>query len=48
MGQWVMLLKLEDYRFRKYYFYYEGVEAMAQVAQKCGRCPIPGRIQGQV
>ena len=26
----------------------EGGETLAQVAQKGGRCPIPGNIQGQV
>ena len=29
-------------------FYNEGGEALAQVAQRGGRCPIPGNIQGQV
>ena len=27
-------------------FYSEGGEALAQVAQRCGRCPIPGNFQG--
>ena len=29
-------------------FYNEGGETLAQVAQRGGRCPIPGNIQGQV
>jgi len=29
-------------------FYHEGGETLAQVAQRGGRCPIPGNIQGQV
>ena len=29
-------------------FYYEGAETLAQVAQRGGRCPIPGNTQGQV
>ena len=28
--------------------YHEGGEALAQVAQRGGRCPIPANIQGQV
>lgn len=28
-------------------FYYQGCEALAQVAQRGSRCPIPGDIQGQ-
>ena len=28
--------------------YDEGGETLAQVAQRGGRCPIPGNIQGQV
>jgi len=28
--------------------YDEGGETLAQVAQRDGRCPIPGNIQGQV
>jgi len=33
---------------RKKFFYSEGGETLAQVAQRDGRCPIPGNIQGQV
>jgi len=33
---------------RKNFFYHEGGEALAQVAQRGGRYPIPGNIQGQV
>ena len=29
-------------------FYSEGGETVAQVAQRGGRCPIPGNVQGQV
>lgn len=29
-------------------FYNEGGEALPQVAQSGGKCPIPGTIQGQV
>ena len=29
-------------------FYDEGDETLAQVAQRGGRCPIPGNIPGQV
>ena len=29
-------------------FYDEGDEALEQVPQRGGRCPIPGNIQGQV
>jgi len=29
-------------------FYTEGGETLDQVAQRGGRCPIPGNIQGQV
>jgi len=29
-------------------FYDEGGETLAQVAQRGGRCPIPGNIPGQV
>jgi len=28
-------------------FYIKGSEAMTQVAQRCGGCPIPGDTQGQ-
>jgi len=28
--------------------YNEGVEALAQAAQRGGRCPIPGNVQGKV
>jgi len=28
--------------------YNEGGETLEQVAQRAGRCPIPGNIQGQV
>jgi len=43
--------KLEEGRFRldirKTLFHNEGGEALAQVAQRGGGCPIPGNIQGQ-
>ena len=29
-------------------FYNEGGETLEQVAQRGGRCPMPGNIQGQV
>ena len=29
-------------------FYNEGVETLEQVAQRGGRCPMPGNIQSQV
>jgi len=29
------------------FFYDEGCETLQQVAQRGGRCPIPGNIQGQ-
>jgi len=29
------------------FFYSEGGETLAQVAQRSGPCPIPGNIQGQ-
>jgi len=32
---------------RKKFLYDEGGETLAQVAQRGGRCPIPGNIQGQ-
>ena len=32
---------------RKMFFYDEGCETLQQVAQRGGRCPIPGNIQGQ-
>lgn len=40
----------EEGRFRldiRKKFYSEGGEALAQVAQRCGGCPILGDIQGQ-
>jgi len=44
--------KLGEGRFRldirNLLFYLEGDETLAQVAQRGGRCPIPGRVQGQV
>jgi len=44
--------KLKEGRFRldirKKYFYKEGGEMLEQVAQRGGRCPFPGNIQGQV
>ena len=44
--------KLKEGRFRldirKKFFYNEGGETPAQVAQRGGRCPIPGNTQGQV
>jgi len=30
------------------YFYNQGSETLEQVAQRGGKCPIPGNIQGQV
>ena len=43
--------KAKEGRFRldirKDFFYHEGGETLAQVAQRGGRCPIPGNIQGQ-
>ena len=33
---------------KKKFFYDEGGETLKQVAQRGGRCPIPGNIQGQV
>ena len=35
-------------RSKEEMFYDEGGETLAQVAQRGGRCPIPGNIQGQV
>ena len=44
--------KLKEGRFRldikKTFFYDESGEALEQVAQRGGRCPIPGNIQDQV
>jgi len=44
--------KLKEGRFRldtrKKFFYYEGSETLEQDAQRGGRCPIPGNIQGQL
>jgi len=34
--------------YKEEIFYREGGEALAQVAQRGGRCPIPGNIPGQV
>jgi len=28
-------------------FYSEGGEALEQVGQRCGGCPVPGDVQGQ-
>ncbi|KAK4823245.1 hypothetical protein QYF61_000212 [Mycteria americana] len=41
--------KLEEGRFRwkEEILHYEGGETLEQVAQRGGRCPIPGNIQGQ-
>jgi len=43
--------KLKESRFRldirKNLFYDEGGETLERVAQRGGRCPIPGNIQGQ-
>jgi len=33
---------------RKKFFHNEGSETLEQVAQRVGRCPIPGNIQSQV
>jgi len=43
-------LKVGRFRLviRKIFFYDEGGETLAQVAQRGGRFPIPGNIQGQV
>ena len=44
--------KLREGRFRldirKKFFYTEGGDTLEQVAQRGGRCPIPGNIQGRV
>jgi len=44
--------KLKEGRFRldisKIFFYSEGGEALQQVAWGGSRCPMPGKIQGQV
>jgi len=44
-------LKQKESRFRlnirKIFFYHEGCETLAQVAQRGGRCPNPGNVQGQ-
>ena len=40
--------KVSQTRYREDIFYKEGDETLAQVAQRGGRCPIPGSIQGQV
>jgi len=37
---------VQDIR-KKFFFYHEGGKTLAQVAQRGGRCPIPGNIQGQ-
>jgi len=34
--------------YREEIFYSEGGESLAQIAQRGGRCPIPGKIQDQV
>jgi len=51
-GQGVMALNQKrvdlDWIQGRNFFYNEGDEALAQVAWRCGRCPIPGNIQGQV
>jgi len=43
--------KLREGRFRldkEEIFYHEGGETLEQVAQRGGRCPIPGNVQGQI
>jgi len=40
--------KLKECRFKKEIFYTEGGETLAQVAQRDGRCHIPGNVQSQV
>ena len=44
--------KLKEGRFRldmrKKFFYHESGETLEQVAQRGGRCPITGSVQGQV
>ena len=44
--------KLREGRFRldirKTFFYLKGGETLECIAQRGGRCPIPGNIQGQV
>jgi len=43
--------KLREGRFKldkEEIFYYEGGETLEQVAQRGGRCPISGNVQGQV
>jgi len=40
--------KLKEGGYKEEMFYNEGGETLAQVAQRGGRCPIPGNIQGQV
>ena len=40
--------KLKEGIYREEIFYDEGSETLEEVAQRCGRCPIPGNIQGQV
>jgi len=49
---WGNGFKLKESRLgldrREDLFYSEGGETLAQVAQRVGRCPIPGNIQGQV
>jgi len=43
--------KLKEGRFRlgirEVFFCNKGSEALAQVAQRCGGCSVPGHIQGQ-
>jgi len=33
--------------YKEEVFYRDGGEALAQVAQRCGGCPVPGDTQGQ-
>ena len=40
-------LKLKEGRLRKRFIYSEGDEALAQVAQRCDACCIPGDVQVQ-
>ena len=41
-------LKEGRFRYKEDIFYNEGGKTLEEVAQRGGRCPIPGNIQGQV
>jgi len=50
-GQRVVVLnqkRVDSDGYKAEFFYTEDGEPLEQVAQRCGRCPIPGNIQGQV